>query len=192
VKLVVVDFDNTLLKKDSFFYFILFDRGFFRLASILILFLPLLVIVKFFPSLGGYAKSCILKFVYRNRTVDDFLKSGDLFFNYLKDNNYFNSELLSYLHSLQEKGYEICIVSASPDFIIKPVAVAYNYTFIATQFRFVEGRFTGKYSGKNCKGVEKVVRIKQKYDLNALTHLIAIGNKDDKEMLDLADESILI
>lgn len=192
MKLVVVDFDDTLIRRDSFFYFILFDRGYFRLIGIISLFLPLLLLVKFFPNAGGFIKSAILRFTFKGRSYDNLSERGKLFIDYLKKKNFFNLELVNYLYSLQKEDYEICIVSASPDFIIKSVAEAFRFEYISTRFLFLNGKFTGKYQGKNCKGIEKVNQIKMKYDLSKLNHFIAIGNKDDKEMLELADQFILI
>ena len=56
-------------------------------------------------------------------------------------------------------------------------------------FEIKNGKLTGKFSTKNCFGIEKVNRIKEKYNLSEYNVIYAYGNSSgDKEMLSIANE----
>lgn len=61
--------------------------------------------------------------------------------------------------------------------------------FIATKLEQKDGKLTGKFNGNNCYGTEKVLRIKEKYNLKEFEKIYAYGDsKGDREMLALAHE----
>jgi len=60
---------------------------------------------------------------------------------------------------------------------------------VATQARFENDIFTGKFSTKNCNGQEKVNRIKKLIEKETFDKIIAFGDTSgDQEMLSWADE----
>jgi phosphoserine phosphatase len=61
---------------------------------------------------------------------------------------------------------------------------------IASRLEVSGGKVTGKILGKNCHGDEKVVRIKEVYDLTNYNIIAAYGDTGgDKPMLELADQA---
>lgn len=72
---------------------------------------------------------------------------------------------LNMMKKLKKEGYDIYLISASPEFYLYEL---YNIEevdkIIGTRFRFDNGRFVRKMCGENCKGVEKVKRLKEVLD----------------------------
>ena len=66
------------------------------------------------------------------------------------------------MYKLKKEGYDIYLISASPEFYINEF---YNIDVvdkvIGTRFEFKEGKFIRKMLGNNCKGEEKVKRLKE-------------------------------
>jgi HAD superfamily hydrolase (TIGR01490 family) len=97
------------------------------------------------------------------------------------------------LKALHERGATIVIVTASPDTWVLPYAQSEGFALISTRLQFHDGRFTGLLATPNCKGQEKVNRIKASLLLEEFDHIIAIGNSaGDREMLALAHEAIMV
>ena len=88
----------------------------------------------------------------------------------------------------KKKGHRIIVVSASIDFWLKPWCDKYELELISTKLEIKNGRLTGKFKGKNCFGIEKVIRIYKTINLDEYEHIYSYGDsKGDKELLNLAD-----
>jgi phosphoserine phosphatase len=60
-------------------------------------------------------------------------------------------------------------------------------SLISTRLETNNGKLTGRIEGKNCRGIEKVRRIKMQYKLDEYDEIYAYGDtKGDKPMLGLA------
>lgn len=87
----------------------------------------------------------------------------------------------------REQGHEIRIVSASLELWLAPWAARHGIPLIATQPRWVNGRFTG-LEGRNCHGPEKVRRVEAELQLSSFQAVHAYGDSSgDREMLTIAD-----
>jgi HAD superfamily hydrolase (TIGR01490 family) len=87
------------------------------------------------------------------------------------------------------QGHKVVIVSASVDSWLKGWCEIQGLDLIATELEVKDQRITGKFLTKNCYGVEKVRRIKEKYNLKGFDYIYAYGDSHgDKEMLELAHE----
>lgn len=88
----------------------------------------------------------------------------------------------------KQQGHEVVIVSASPDHWVEPWCQAHGFTCISTQLEQINGRITGRISGKNCYGEEKVRRIRERYALGDYSAVYAYGDTSgDRPMLELAE-----
>ena len=87
------------------------------------------------------------------------------------------------------QGALVVIVTATPETIVRPFARALGADLlIGTRLEFDEtGRVTGRFVGPNCRGPEKVVRLKAAFGDN-MALLAAYGDTSgDREMLRLAE-----
>ena len=98
-------------------------------------------------------------------------------------------QALNAIQAYRNEGTTIVVVSASAENWVKPWCDQYGIRCLATKLEVNAGIITGKISGRNCYGDEKACRIKETFDLNKFTHIVAYGDSSgDKEMFALAHE----
>jgi HAD superfamily hydrolase (TIGR01490 family) len=104
------------------------------------------------------------------------------------------------LHWHRDQGHRIVIVSASPECYVGPAAELLGADdFLATRLAVdPDGRLTGRYEGKNCRGSEKYARLVSWLRVNGLVGsgneqpvLWAYGNsRGDLRLLGAADHGV--
>ena len=91
------------------------------------------------------------------------------------------------LEKYLKEGVTIVIVSASPSAWIMPWSEKNGYHHISTELDQTNNIISGRISGKNCYGEEKVRRIKEKYNLEEYNEIYAFGDsRGDLPMLSIA------
>lgn len=141
----VYDFDETIYDGDSsidFFKYALSinKKCLFIIPKLIIAVILYLLKIKEKEYLKSIFFSFIKYFENLDRVVKDFWKTNDK-----KIKNFY----------LKQKNKNDIIISASPEFLLRPVAQKYNFQLIATAVN----TSTGKIVGKNCYGEEKVNRL---------------------------------
>ncbi|EKQ51160.1 MULTISPECIES: HAD-IB family hydrolase [unclassified Clostridium] len=196
-KLAIFDIDYTITKKETlmelFKYVIKNDRKNIR-------FLPRAAYCGLMYTLKIYdereVKEKFLKFI-------DGIKEQDLA-ELVK--NFYNDKLTSILYEdalkmmkkLKSEGYDIYLISASPEFYINEFyAIKEVDKIIGTRFTFKEGIFTRKMEGKNCKGEEKVRRLmevieSEHIEVDFKESYMFSDSLSDKPLLDLVGKPYLI
>lgn len=83
----------------------------------------------------------------------------------------------------------LVIVTASPDLIVAPFAYALGAdTLLGTQLEFdAEDRATGRFTTANCRGAEKVVRLKAEFGEGLVLKAAYGDTSGDREMLAMAE-----
>jgi len=196
-KLAIFDIDYTITKKETlmelFKYVIKNDKRNIR-------FLPRAI----------YCGSMYAMKIYDERKVKEkFLK----FIDGIKEQDlaklvksFYEEKLIEILYEdaikmmkkLKNEGYDIYLISASPEFYINEF---YNIKevdkIIGTKFNFKDGIFTRKMEGENCKGKEKVRRLKEvlsneKIEVDFKESYMFSDSLSDKPLLDLVGKPYLI
>ena len=100
----------------------------------------------------------------------------------------------------RDQGHRIVIVSASPECYVRPAAALLGADdYLATRLAVdPDGRLTGRYEGKNCRGSEKYARVVSWLRVNGLVGsgneqpvLWAYGNsRGDLRLLGAADQGV--
>jgi len=89
-----------------------------------------------------------------------------------------------------DKGYDVAVVSASAEDWVKPFCDAHSIKCLSSVLERNANKITGKIKGINCNGEEKVIRIKNTFDLKQYKHILAYGDSSgDKPMLQLATKA---
>lgn len=88
---------------------------------------------------------------------------------------------------LQQKKDDDIIISASPEFLLQPVADRLGVRLIATRM----DSKTGQIEGQNCHDVEKVRRFREQYP-GAHTECFYSDSLSDSPMAELADRAFLV
>jgi phosphatidylglycerophosphatase C len=184
-RLVLFDFDGTITTKDTFIEFIKFYHGPIRFAMGFALLSPVLIAYKLKLLANWKAKEKVLTWFFKNESLDTFTSKCVEFTQSVLP-KLIRPKALETIHEM-EKDYDIVVVSASAENWVSPWCRANNLHVIATTLEIIDGKLTGKIKGKNCFGIEKVNRIREKYDLVSYTEILAYGDSSgDKEMFELA------
>lgn len=96
----------------------------------------------------------------------------------------------------QEQGHRTVVVSASLRPYLDPLGVHLGVdAVLCTDVRAVDGRYTDRLDGVNCRAAEKAVRLRTWLDANGLSaaRLWAYGDsRGDRELLEMADHAIWV
>lgn len=196
-KLAIFDIDYTITKKETlmelFKYAIKIDKKNIRFLPRAI-FCGIMYMLKLYDE--RMVKEKFLKFI-------DGIKEKDLemlvkkFYNErLKAILY--EDALNMMKKLKNEGYDIYLISASPEFYVKEFYdIKEVDKIIGTKFDFTNGIFSRKMEGENCKGEEKVRRLKEvlkdeKVDVDFSQSYMFSDSLSDKPLLDLVGKPYLI
>ncbi len=196
-KLAIFDIDYTITKKETlmelFKYVIKNDRKNIR-------FLPRAIYSGIMYALRIYderkVKETFLKFIDGIKEEDLAILVKKFYDEKLKTILY--DDALKMMKKLKSQGYDIYLISASPEFYINEF---YNIKevdkIIGTKFGFKDGIFTRKMEGKNCKGEEKVRRLKEvikneQIEVDFKESYMFSDSLSDKPLLDLVGKPYLI
>ena len=181
------DFDGTIATNDSLIAFIKHHSGNFKFYLGLIILSPVLISYKFKIIPNYIAKEKLLRYFFKNTNESEFKQiSTDYSLNHIQ--KILRPEAFDKINWHKYQNHTIVIVSASLECWLQPWCEQNGLELIATKLEIKDAQITGNLSTKNCYGIEKVNRIKEKYDLSLYEHIYAYGDtQGDKEMLELAD-----
>lgn len=187
-RLVLFDFDGTITTKDSFLKFLKFS------ASPNLFYLKLLLAFPYYfmYMLGIYdekkSKEKILNVFIKNKSKEELIRMGNLFIDKLIKTKIVKPQFIDLIEEYKREKCEIAIVSASFDIWICPFCEKFNLVAICTKLKYDKSNiFIGEIEGKNCKGIEKKLKILNTFDLTKYAEIIAYGDSvGDNEMMDLA------
>jgi phosphatidylglycerophosphatase C len=94
----------------------------------------------------------------------------------------------------RSEGHELVLVSASPELYVTPIGRRLGFdTVLATRLEVgADGILTGRLQGANCRGPEKVVRLRE-WRGEGVSIDYAYGDSvGDREMLDLAVRAVRV
>lgn len=187
-RLALFDFDGTITSRDTLFGFIQFTHGTAAFVSRFALLSPVLVLFKLGALGNQRAKEIVLSHFFSGTTLTDFNRRALEFL--AKTNEIIRPAALEIIREYQQQGARVIVVSASPENWVKPWCDSMNIECIATRLEVVDSKITGRISGLNCHGKEKVRRIKEVVNLSDYKEIYAYGDTSgDKPMLSLATKS---
>ena len=198
-RIAFFDFDGTVTTKDTLLEFIRFSKGTIPFYLGFALNSPWLVAYRVKLISNQAAKERILAWFFRHTPLSEFQETCDRFAAQVIP-SLIRPKALDEIAKLQEKGFSIVIVSASPENWLRHWTKTIQAGLIATRLETQpdngthekgtpdkEARLTGRIVGHNCHGNEKVSRIGKTYDLGSYNEIYAYGDSPgDKPMLELA------
>ncbi len=182
------DFDGTISTKDSLVEFIKYAVGKYRYYYGLLKLSPVLVLytLKLIPN--NIAKEKLLSNYFKDWATEDFERLADKY-SETELNQIIKSSAVEKIKWHQEQGHKVVVVSASINSWLKKWCDHYQVELIATQLEYKKGKLTGRFSTKNCYGIEKVNRINAQFDLAKFEEIYAYGDSaGDKEMLAISTQ----
>lgn len=188
-RIAFFDFDGTITTRDTLLEFIKYSKGRFRFYLGFLLNSPWLIAFKLKIISNQKGKERILSHFFRNDSLEDFQQQCDRFATDQVP-GLIRPKALREIARLQEAGFTIVIVSASPENWIREWSASLDVCLIATRLATTGKKLTGRIDGINCHGKEKVRRIEQVYTLSDYNEIYAYGDSGgDRPMLGVANIS---
>lgn len=192
--LVALDFDGTLTRRDTFFLFLRNYLSFRKLFFLYLIFSPFLVLAFFHILSRSEVKEKMFQFCFSNLPLDQFNKLCFDFCDQYFEDLVFKSARTT-IAEYKKKHSKILIISASIENWVVPFAIRLGIpvaNVLATKAEVdTDGKLTGRFLGKNCKGAEKVRRLREYLgDDFGKYWIVAYGDsRGDRELLSASDES---
>ncbi len=191
-KLALFDFDGTLIRHDSLFYFLRFFKGNLFFAIKILFSLPNLIRYKLGLVDNSRAKEKLISQFLKGISLDEMSDRCEEFGRDIIP-LILNAKIVEKFHQHLSKGDRVIIVSASIYDWIIPWASQWNVEVLATKLDSKEGVITGKFDGENCNGEEKALRIKAHLELSDYNDIWAYGDSHgDEAMMKLANQVVKI
>lgn len=181
------DFDGTLTRRDTLIPFLRFVCGTSavnrRLAYHSI---PLgAAIALDRRARRSEIKEKMLRELFTGRSRDDVEAAGERFAHRLGEGSRLRPDIVSRWHWHREQGHELVIVSASLEAYLQPFARSMGGGHVlGTRLHAAADRtLTGNFDGFNCRGAEKVRRLRE-WGVSPAAELWAYGDSSgDRELL---------
>jgi HAD superfamily hydrolase (TIGR01490 family) len=194
-RLVVFDLDGTITYKDTFLPFVI---GFFvrrpRLRLTL-LWLPVSVFLYAIRRLSaGALKQRFCQAFLGGAPVDSILAWAQTFAKRVASQGC-RPHILARIEEFKRQGARLILLSASPDIYVREIANELGISeVISTEVEIGMKRFSGKVIGENCKGAEKLHRLKAHLNgLSGQVSVVAFGDRtSDLPVLRWAGEGWLV
>lgn len=154
-ELIIIDFDETLYKKDSLIEFCKFIYK--KKPSQFWAIVPQVIgsILHAFKLISTKKfKELFLLFLHGIKEEEVKTLAKEFWDN--TGMEYFNANITALFN---RKEYRIICISASPELYLQPILEVYQIELIGTQLSYIENKY--KIVGENCKGEEKVKRLKK-------------------------------
>jgi len=188
-KLALFDFDGTITTDDSLIKFIRFVIGDIKFVAGMAVMSPMLTAYKLKLIPNYKAKQYMLSYFFKGISEEKFVKVANEY-SLKHIDTILRPKAMKKITWHKEQRHKVVIVSASIECWLKPWCDKNNLDLIATKIEVKDNIITGKFSTKNCYGIEKANRVQEQYNLNDYDHIYAYGDsRGDKELLELADES---
>ncbi|MGL5084127.1 MAG: HAD-IB family hydrolase [Clostridium sp.] len=196
-KLAIFDVDYTITRKETlmelFKYVLSNDKKMMK-------YLPRAIFSGAMYGIGVYderrVKETFLKFIdgIEEKHLAQLVKS----FYEKRLSTILYKDAIDMIKKLKGEGYKVFLISASPEFYLNELyAISEVDLIIGTKFLFNEGKFARKMDGLNCKGEEKVRRLKEvikkeNLDVDFENSYMFSDSLSDKPLLDLVGKAYLI
>ncbi len=187
--LVAFDFDGTLSFRDSFMAFLAWRKGPAAYAAGLAGLLP--AAARYLADRDrGRLKAAAVRVFLRGLSRSELEAACEGFASSKLGRRLIRPDAERYWRSWRERGAELVIVTASPEEVVAPFARRLGADrLIGTRLLYdSDDRVAGALIGDNCRGPEKVVRLKQIYGPGVRLAAAYGDSAGDRELLQLAEE----
>lgn len=187
--LAFFDFDGTLIKGNSLPKFLWYYMTPFVFIKKTLFLMPVLINYALNLLDSNSAKERIFGVFFAGADKKEFMEKASLFSHSVIP-SLVREEAIERVKWHQGMDHTCILVSASIEAYLLPWAEAAGFSKVfATKLEVDHsGKITGRFSGKNCKGVEKIRRIEEYYGDLKQYETYAYGDSGgDKELLKISD-----
>ena len=185
--IVAFDFDGTLTTHDSFTAFLKWKAEPFPYLLGLVGLLPALIAYVFNRDRGRLKAAATARFL--GGLPSERLAADAEAFAMERAQSMLRPDAVHVWRNWRAQGAVVVIVTATPEAIVRPFARALGADMlIGTRLEFDEqGRVTGRFIGRNCRGPEKVIRLKQAFGEDVILAAAYGDTSGDREMLRISE-----
>lgn len=102
-------------------------------------------------------------------------------------------DTLARLEWHRAQGHQVVIVSASPEIYVAPLGRRLGVDVLATRLEVgSDGSLTGRLAGRNCRGAEKALRLREHLGSEPVTLLAYGDSKGDRQLLAMAQTAVWV
>jgi phosphatidylglycerophosphatase C len=186
---VAFDFDGTLTVRDSFTAFLKWRAGKARYALGLARLMPAAVAYLFHRDRGRIKAQAV--HVFLRGVPHDVLEADARRFAETHAQRLLRPDAVATWKHWRGEAVKLVIVTASPDLVVAPFARDLGAdAVLGTQLSYdPENRVLGAFSGPNCRGPEKVVRLREVFGPDMHLKAAYGDTSGDTEMLAIAEIS---
>ena len=188
--LALFDLDGTLTRGDTMLAFIRFRSGRWKYLRMVLPAVAVHVLGRIGLLAADAGKKRLMRAAFAGVATDDVLRDAERF---AKDEmpGLMREGAMERLRWHLGEGHRTIIVTASSDVWLGPWCAAEALEVVATGLQEKDGRYTGELSTPNCKGEEKVRRLRGFLDLASYERIYAYGDTpSDRPMLALATDPL--
>ena len=185
-KLYLFDFDGTITNKDSFIHFLISMLGRQKVFFKIVYHFPRILFTFFTNKKKSKVKELLLGLFFKGMTEQELNKLGEEYSKrYIEQ--VLRPKAIAYIKAIDRDVSDVFLISASVDIWLRNFANTNGMQLIATKLNYQSNFFTGKFEGENCKGIEKVLRLKKVVNLIEYQEIISFGDSNgDKEMFEIS------
>jgi phosphatidylglycerophosphatase C len=186
--LVAFDFDGTLTSRDSFQAFLAWRTGARRYATGLLGLVPAAAGYLSHPDRGRLKAAMVRRFLRGTPRAE--LERQAQTFAAEQAPVLLRPDAVRAWRRWQAQGARLVIVTASPELIVGPFARGLGADLLIGTRLAVDGedRLTGDLDGANCRGPEKVRRLREAFGETMQLEAAYGDSAGDREMLAVAEE----
>ena len=185
--LVAFDFDGTITVRDSFTAFLKWRAGPLRYALGVLRLAPGLIAYLVHRDRGRLKAQAVGEFL--QGLGREALEAEARTFAELSWARLLRPDALAAWRRWRAEGARLVIVSASPTVVVAPFAEKLGAdALIATELAYdAEGRVTGAFATPNCRGPEKIVRLRAAFGSDMALKAAYGDTSGDHEMIAMAE-----
>ena len=188
MNLALFDFDGTITRSDTWTPFLRYSATRTRIAAATVLLSPLIVGYKAGWISARRSRPLVAWLAFAGRRADAIRDVGRTYARAVLP-RVIRQRALERIDWHRRRGDQVVVISASLDVYLKPWCEAHGVDVICTELEECTGTLTGRYNRGECSAADKVIRLRERYDLARYPLIYAYGDTDeDREMLDIAHE----
>jgi phosphatidylglycerophosphatase C len=186
--LAAFDLDGTLTRRDTLMPFL--RRAIGRDRATRAVFATSLPLTRALVAGGRHrdvAKAAFLRRVLAGLPVADLAEAAEAFADHVVAEG-LRPDVRERVDWHRAQSHELVLVSASPELYVSPIGRRLGFdAVLATRLEVdADGRLTGRLSGANCRGPEKVARLREWRSGELVVDFAYGDSAGDREMLALA------
>ncbi|NZA26238.1 HAD family hydrolase [Luteimonas sp. SJ-92] len=187
--LALFDFDGTITDRETMPDFMLAAVRPARLAVGKVLLAPLVVGYRLGLVPGTVVRAAICRFGFWRIPRAELERHGaDFATRFLPST--LRPEAMERIAWHKARGDRVVVVSGGLDLYLAHWAEGQEVALLCSSLQHRDGRFTGRYRGRQCVGVEKMRRVQAAYPASEYGRIFAYGDtSEDRELLAMAHEA---